>query len=128
LNGTQTFRFACYPHDGDWRAAGVPDVAMSLLRPPVAAVRVCPADAKPMSKTLLAIDGNLIPTSVHADGNRLVCRVYEPYGKKPEYSFEYLGKPVAPRLCDVADKPVESLRAWEIANLMLATPPAGPDK
>ena len=73
-------------------AAGVPDVAMSLLRPPVAAAGVCANDAKPTSKTLLAIDGALVPTSVYADGNRLVCRVYEPYGKKPEFILNHLGK------------------------------------
>jgi hypothetical protein len=128
LNGVQTFRFAFYPHDKDWRAAGVPDVAMSLLRPPVGVARLCPPDAKPTSKTLLAIDGNLIPTSVFAEGNRLVCRVYEPYGKKPEFSLEHLGKATIPRLCDVADKPVDTLRPWAIANLVLETPPAGPDK
>jgi hypothetical protein len=127
LNGKHRLRFAFYPHDKDWRAAGVPDVAMSLLRPPVAVARLCPADAKPTAKTLLAIDGNLIPTSVFAEGNRLVCRVYEPYGKKPEFSLDYLGKPMAPRLCDVANKPVELLRAWSIANLIVETFPAGPD-
>jgi hypothetical protein len=128
LQGTQTFRFAFYPHDGDWRAAGVPDVAMSLLRPPVAATRLCPADTKPTSKTLLAIDGNLIPTSVFADGNRLVCRVYEPYGKHPEFSLQSFGKASVPRICDVAGNPAEAMRAWGIANLILETPPGRPAK
>jgi hypothetical protein len=119
LQGKQTFRFALYPHDKDWRAAGVPDVAMSLLLPPVAEARTCPADAKPASKTLLTIDGNLIPTSVFAEGDRLVCRVYEPYGRTPQYSLKYLDNSIVPRLCNVADKPVDSLHALGIANLVL---------
>jgi hypothetical protein len=117
LQGTQTFRFAFYPHERDWRAAGVPELAASLLRPPVAACRLTAADARPTDKTLLAIDGNLVPTSVYVDGNRLVCRVYETYGKKPTFSCDYLGQSAVPRTCDVADKPADGLRAWGIANL-----------
>ena len=122
LQGTQTFRFAFYPHERDWRAAGVPEVATALLRPPVAATRLTAADAKPTSKTLLAIDGNLVPTSVYADENRLVCRAYEAYGKKPAFSCDYLGEPSVPGICDVADKPTAGLRAWGIANLTFARP------
>ena len=91
-----------------------------FLRPDEGERRHAAADAKPTSKTLLAIDGNLIPTSVYAEGSRLICRVYEPYGKKPVFSCDYLGKPSVPGICDVADHPAAGLRAWGIANLTFA--------
>ena len=119
LNGRQVFRFVFYPHDGDWRSAGVPDVAMSLLRPPVAGTRLCPRDGKPTSKILLALEGNLIPTSVEADGSRIVCRVYEPYGVQPALVLKYFGKEVAPQVRNVAGNPATALRAWGIANLVV---------
>lgn len=119
LNGRHVFRFAFYPHDKDWRAAGVPDVAMSLLRPPVAAAGTCSSDGKPAAKTLLAIDGPLVPTSVYTDGKRLVCRVYEPYGGKPAFVLKHIGNTAQPAVCDVAGKPVEGMHPWGIANLVV---------
>jgi hypothetical protein len=125
LRGVQKFRFALYPHDKDWRTANVPDVAMSLLLPPVAAARVCPADARPISENLLTISGNVIPTSVFADAGRLVCRLYEPNGNKPVFAVKCpFGNPRTGRVCDVAGKPVDSLKAWGIANLVLESPSA----
>jgi len=119
LNGRQVFRFVFYPHDGDWRSAGVPDVAMSLLRPPVVQERLGPRDGKPTSKFLLALEGNLIPTSVEADGRRVVCRAYEPYGMQPAFVLRYFGKKVAPQVRDVAGNPTTTLHAWGITNLVV---------
>jgi hypothetical protein len=125
LNGRQVFRFVFYPHNGDWRSAGVPDLAMSLLRPPVAGTRLGPRDGKPAAKCVLALAGNLIPTSVAADGNRVVCRVYEPYGQQPVFVLRHLGQEVAPQVRDVAGNQASAFRAWGIANLVVAPHPAG---
>ena len=127
LNGEQVFRFVFYPHDGDWRSAAVPDVAMSLLRPPVVQERLAPRDGKPMSNYFLALEGNLIPTSVETDGSRFVCRVYEPYGMQPAFVLRYCGKKLAPQVRDVAGNPAAALRAWGIANLVVNPPAADSD-
>jgi len=127
LNGRQVFRFVFYPHDGDWQNASVPDLAMSLLRPPVAGTRLGPQDGKPTSKFLLSLEGNLIPTSVGADGSRVVCRVYEPDGLRPVFVLRHLGKKIAPQVCDVAGNPATALRAWGIANLVVDPPSSGSD-
>ena len=73
------------------------------------------------------MEGNLIPTSVAADGGRVVCRAYEPYGMQPAFDLRYLGKTVVPKVCDVAGNPAPALRAWGIANLVVAPPSAGSD-
>jgi hypothetical protein len=115
LNGKHTFRFAIYPHDGDWQTAQVPDLAMSLLRPPIGIQRK--SDEKPISETLLSVESDLIPTAVFTDGPDLTCRVYEPYGKPQTATVNYHGKKVSPRVCDVAGKATEGIRPWQIANL-----------
>jgi len=117
LNGKHIFRFAIYPHDGDWQTARVPDLAMSLLRPPVGIQRL--SDGKPESKTLLSVESDLIPTAVFSDGQDLTCRVYEPYGKPQKAVVNYRGKSISPRICDVANHPTEGIRPWQIANLTL---------
>jgi len=120
LNGRQVFRFVFYPHDGDWQHASVPDLAMSLLRPPLAGTRLGPRDGKPTSEVLLALGGNLIPTSVEADASGIACRVYEPCGTQPDFVLSHLGKQLVPQVRDVAGNPATPLRAWGIANLVIA--------
>lgn len=119
LDGKQVYRFVIYPHAGGWKKAAVPDVAMSLLRPPVArAARVSQA-AMRQSAPALSLKGNLIPTSVFKQDGRLVCRVYEPYGAKPAWTCTYSGKPVTPRVCDAAGNPVKQARPFGIHNLAI---------
>lgn len=117
LNGKEVFRFACYPHDGDWQQANVPDLAMSLLRPPVARESSCPPGR--VSGVLLSLEGNLIPTSVFSDGKKITCRAYEPYGVKPEWTCNYLGKIISPEICDVAGAKETSIGPWRIANIIM---------
>ncbi len=117
LNGKQIFRFAIFPHDGDWQTAQVPDLAMSLLRPPVGIQRF--SDDKPESNTLLSVESDLIPTAVFSEGQDITCRVYEPYGKSQKAVVNSYGKSVSPRICDVAGNPTEGIRPWQIANLSI---------
>jgi alpha-mannosidase len=117
LNGRQSFRFALFPHRGDWRAARVPDVAASLLRPPLALRRRSARNDKVRSQTLLALDGDPIPTSVFERDGRLVCRAHEPYGRPPQVTCRLQGVESTPQLCDVAGNPVPAFRPWDIRNL-----------
>lgn len=117
LNGKHTFRFAIFPHEGSWQSAEVPDLAMSLLRPPVCIQRRC--NGKPVSNVLLSIDGGLIPTSIYPDGDGIACGVYEPYGRRERSVVSHRGKKIWPAIRDVGGSPTEGIRPWQIANLVV---------
>jgi hypothetical protein len=119
LSGKRRYRFVVYPHPNDWRSANLPDLAMSLLRPPLAFRHSLPAGQKPAQTCLLKLDGNVVPTSVFTENDRPTIRAYEPVGDEPKWNVEYQGKPSKVTPCDVAGNPAQSVRPWGIYNLRI---------
>ena len=117
LNGKHTFRFAIFPHEGTWQSAEVPNLAMSLVRPPLCIQRRC--NGKPVSKMLVSVEGGLIPTSVYPQGDGIACRIYEPYGRSEKPVVFYRGTQMRPGIRDVGGSPTEGIRPWQIANLVV---------
>ena len=115
LNGRRTFTYAVYPHSKGWKEANVPDIAMSLLRPPVILQGIANCEA---SKTL-SITGNVVPTSVFMDGNKLACRMFEPEGKKPVYKVKVNGKEAKTGLTDAAGNKTRTLKPNGIGNIVV---------
>jgi hypothetical protein len=119
LSGRRMYRFVVYPHSGDWRTAHIPDLAMSLLRPPLAVPHLITPGKKLAQATLLKLDGTVVPSSVFTEAGRPTIRAYEPAGDDPTWNVEYRGKPSKVSTCDVAGNPDQSVRPWGIYNLRI---------
>jgi len=118
-SGRRIYRFAVYPHDGDWRQARVSDLAAALLNPPLVIPCSIPAGTPPFQQSLLKLEGNVIPTSIFTGNNKKpMIRVHEPYGDEPQWEVTLRGKSVKTSLWNVADKP-NSPRPWGIFNLRI---------
>jgi len=82
LDGRHTIELAVLPHAGDWRAAGLPRAAQAYGMPPIGIVTGSHPGSLPSSLTLLQLtDPDLVATSIQAQPERLICRLY-PTGDK----------------------------------------------
>lgn len=118
LNGRRSFRYAVYPHRGGWREAGVPDLAMSLLRPP-AVLQGCMSPGARKRVNTVRMVGNLVPTSLSRDGGSLKCRVYEPGGSAPAWEVRVNGRKARAVVTDAAGNTIGALKAYGIGNLVI---------
>jgi hypothetical protein len=118
LNGRRTFRYAIYPHTKGWKEANVPDIAMSLLRPPVILRGIANLKERE-SANMLGITGNVVPTSVFMDDNKLACRIFESEGRKPVYKVKVNGKEAKTGLTDAAGNRTGTLKPNGIGNIIV---------
>ncbi len=82
--GLHTFRYALYPHSGDWRDAATPQQGYDYNYPPIARVAVKHTGKLPKSKSFFsAAPSNVILTTIKRaeDDDDTVIRVYETNGK-----------------------------------------------
>jgi hypothetical protein len=115
LKGYRIYKFTIYPHEGCKRTE-IPDIAMSLLRPPVA-LQCKNLNEKDFNNTsYFYLKDSMIPSSLFLEGDKLVCRAYESIGNDNPVSVNYIGMNIKPEICDVGDNPAD-IRPWGIYKL-----------
>ena len=122
LKGTHMFRFAIYPHDGDWRQANVPDWGMQMLRPPVAETFHQFPKSLILDKPLLSLENtSIVPTAVFLAPEGLAVRFYESQGTQPDLRINFLGQRIPFKLFDPDGHPLKELKPWIIAEALIRT-------
>jgi len=129
LDGRQLFRFALYPHAGNYQADDVPGWAMSLTRPPLVLAAGAGRHVKPLARTLLAIQNiEIVPSAVlpapASDDNpgTVMVRFYESTGsaKGSNLTIKSDGKVTQPPLFDLGGRSVDALKPWLIGEAKIA--------
>ena len=119
LKGQRIYRFFLFPHQGNWRQAGVPQWAFSRLRPPVLQLTNAAAASR---KGLLSLEGSgVLPTSVQRDQEGLKVRFHECCGeegilaqvKHREAEAQYA-------LFGLDKKPLERIGAYKIGEIRIS--------
>jgi len=96
--GRHQFTYSLYPHQGDWRAAGVVRRAYELNAPLVAVpLAERPAPGAPGAHSFLSVasDHAVVETiKVADDGDGLIVRLYEAHNQRGRVGLRF-GRPVA---------------------------------
>jgi alpha-mannosidase len=82
--GVTEGRWALHFHNGDWRRARIPQLAMQFCNPPVAVIEANHPGSLPQERSFASIDGQstvLTALKQAEDGNGLIARAYEYAGK-----------------------------------------------
>ncbi len=82
--GRQRFRYALFPHAGDWREAAVPRRAAELNQPPVTLLETFHEGPLAASASFLEVEPAAVVVSVvkrAEDGEDLIVRAYEAHGQ-----------------------------------------------
>ena len=129
--GAHAVEYALLPHRGDWRAAGLYDVADEVLVP-LERVRGggWTGAARPPTGRQLRVEGAPVSAVTREPGGLLV-RCFNPSDATADVSVELAGDPARGWLVDLrgrAEAPFEgrcAIRPWGIASLRIeAGPPA----
>jgi alpha-mannosidase len=124
--GGQRFTYALYPHAGEWHEGRVREEAEDLNQPLFGAVA---GGVAAVSVSLIEVEG--IPAALSAlkpaeDGNGLILRVYEPSGRRGDFTVGVpdgwtLGEPL-----NILEEPMDrgegaelrpfEVRSWRIAK------------
>jgi alpha-mannosidase len=133
--GRQEFRYAVYPHGGDWRAALTERRGMEFNQPLLAAREAAHPGAAGRSWSFASVDAdNVYITAVKRaeDTNAYVLRLVEWHGR-PARATVTFGRPIArARVANLLEDPVSglpmsrdrrsvslTLRPWEILTLLV---------
>ncbi len=97
------FTYSLYPHEGDWRDADTPHMAYRLNEP----VRAAQGDAEFESFVRVDAPGVVVEAVKAAeDGNGVIVRAYECFGRRTRAAFEF-GAPVAgARAVNILEEPI----------------------
>lgn len=89
--GPQTFSLAILPHGGNWRDAGIVDLASQLNNPPVSLAEFNHAGALPPAGGFARCKGKGVRIEAikeSEDGKALILRAVEWFGRKRQAAFE----------------------------------------
>jgi alpha-mannosidase len=89
--GTQSFRYAILPHDGDWRAAGTVRAAMELNAEPITILETAHAGPMPATASFVRCSEPSVIVTVlkRAEiGDALIVRAHETAGQAAEARIE----------------------------------------
>jgi alpha-mannosidase len=135
--GRQEFRYAVYPHAGDWRAAATIRRGMEFNQPLLASHEPAHAGAAGRSWSFASVDAsNVYVTAVKRaeDSNAYVLRLVEWHGR-PAVATVTFGRPLArARLANLLEDPERNitlgrsrrsatvrLKPWEIVTILVET-------
>jgi len=115
----ETCHQVVYPHMGDWRATDIPRTARKFDSPPLAYPARKQKGFLPSSMTLIElVDPFILVTSVQAEGDKIICRVYAAYGRNATAEAATRGlQAVGLRLID--GSLVDELHPFQTGKLIL---------
>jgi alpha-mannosidase len=111
--GTQTLKYALYPHQGGWREAGVTERGHELNYPLITLADSQHSGNLPLAHSFLAIEpGNVIAEVVKKaeDSSNFILRIYETEGKSTTAKVT-LAQPVdAVHQVDLMENPLKEIK------------------
>ncbi len=107
-----TFTYSLVPHEGDYRAAGVVQMAYDL-NAPMTAIKVGAQDGilpESYSFVSVAAANVLVDTVKKAeDSDALIVRMYEAYNKRVDTTLTFAFQPKRVMLCDLMERELEEV-------------------
>jgi len=109
--GSRTFEYAILAHEGDWRAAHLPRVALEYAAPPRAAAAGRGRGSLPPEASLLMIDNPDVPVSCvkgAEDGKGLIVRLYNPTAAEQRFEVAFGCRIASAARCRMDESAIES--------------------
>lgn len=109
--GQRSFEYAILAHEGDWRTAHLPRVALEYAAPPRAAAAGRGRGTLPREASLLKIDNPEVLASCvkgAEDGKGLIVRLYNPTAVEQRFTLAFGCKVSAATRCRMDESAIES--------------------